>query len=128
MPHVEEEFLDWLRGLSCEDLHLEGIPDGTVVYAAEALDPDDPSTANGKIVYSFPDDGSIVRKLFSIDPNSGLITTRVPLDREERVKYILIIEAKDLGKPTQQTTRTLEVVIRDIDDHPPQFNRQRVGF
>lgn len=37
MPHVEEEFLDWLRGLSCEDLHLEGIPDGTVVYAAEPL-------------------------------------------------------------------------------------------
>ena len=36
-----------------------------------ASDPDDPNTANGKIVYSFPDDGTIVRDLFTIDPNTG---------------------------------------------------------
>lgn len=98
---------------------------GTVVYQAQASDPDDPNTSNGKIVYSFPDDGSIIRKLFAIDPNNGLITTKVPLDREERVSYILILEARDLGNPVQQTSRTLEVVVKDIDDHPPQFNRQR---
>ena len=36
-----------------------------------ASDPDDPNTANGKIVYSFPDDGTIVRDLFTIDSNTG---------------------------------------------------------
>ena len=98
---------------------------GTIVYQARARDPDDPSTANGKIVYSFPDDGTIVRKLFQIDEDSGRISTRVPLDREEREEYTLILEAKDLGNPVQQTTRLLTVIVKDKDDHPPRFDRQR---
>ena len=98
---------------------------GTAVFQAEATDPDDPGTANGKLVYSFPDDGTIVRKLFQIDSNSGLITTRVALDREEREEYTLILEARDLGNPVQQTSRLLTVQVRDIDDHPPHFVRQR---
>jgi len=98
---------------------------GTAVFQAEATDPDDPNTANGKLVYSFPDDGTIVRKLFQIDPNSGLITTKVALDREEREEYTLILEARDLGNPVQQTSRLLTVNVKDVDDHPPQFERQR---
>jgi len=98
---------------------------GTAVFKAIAVDPDDPNTANGKLVYSFPDDGTIVRKLFHIDSNSGLITTRVSLDREERDEYTLILEARDLGNPVQETTRLLTVKIKDVDDHPPQFIRQR---
>ena len=89
---------------------------GTAVYQALARDPDDPNTANGKIVYSFPDDGTIVRKLFDIDPNTGLITTRVKLDREERDEYTLILEARDLGSPVQQTSRLLNVVVKDVND------------
>jgi len=98
---------------------------GTAVFQAEATDPDDPNTANGKLVYSFPDDGTIVRKLFQVDPNSGLITTKVALDREEREEYTLILEARDLGNPVQQTSRLLTVIVKDVDDHPPQFERQR---
>jgi hypothetical protein len=98
---------------------------GTAVFQAEAKDPDDPNTANGKLVYSFPDDGTIVRKLFQIDSNSGLITTRVSLDREEREDYTLILEARDLGNPVQETTRLLTVRVKDVDDHPPHFIRQR---
>ena len=108
-----------------EAVVLEEASVGTAVYHAVATDPDDPSTANGKIIYSFPDDGTIVRKLFEIDPNTGLITTRVALDREERDQYTLIVEAKDLGNPVQQTTRLLNVFVKDIDDHPPEFDRQK---
>ena len=50
---------------------LEEARAGTAVYHAVASDPDDPNTANGKIVYSFPDDGTIVRDLFTIDSNTG---------------------------------------------------------
>ena len=65
-------------------------------------------------------------KLFQIDANTGLITTRVALDREERDQYTLILEAKDLGNPVQQqTSRVLNVTVKDINDHPPQFDRQR---
>ena len=104
---------------------LEKAKVGTAVYQALARDPDDPNTANGKIVYSFPDDGTIVRKLFDIDPNTGLITTRVKLDREERDQYTLILEARDLGSPVQQTSRLLNVVVKDVNDHKPKFNRQK---
>ena len=108
-----------------EAVVLEEASVGSAVYHAVASDPDDPNTANGKIVYSFPDDGTIVRKLFQIDSNTGLITTRVALDREERDQYTLILEARDLGSPVQQTSRLLNVIVKDIDDHPPKFNRQK---
>ena len=51
---------------------------------------------------------------------SGLITTHVALDREERHSYTLILEARDLGNPVQQTSRLLNVIVKDIDDHPPR--------
>ena len=47
------------------------------------------------------------------------------MDREERDEYTLIVEAKDLGSPVQQSSRLLKVIVTDVDDHPPQFNRQR---
>ena len=57
----------------------------------------------------------------SLNCLSGLITTRVALDREERESYTLILEAKDLGNPVQQTSRLLTVNVKDIDDHPPRY-------
>ena len=52
---------------------------GTKVFQVVAHDPDDPNTSNGKIVYSLPDDGTIIRKLFQLDPGSGVLTTKVRL-------------------------------------------------
>ena len=52
---------------------------GTKVFKVEAFDPDDPNTSNGKIVYSLPDDGNIIRKLFQIDPVTGILSTKVKL-------------------------------------------------
>ena len=31
----------------------------------------------------------------------------------------------DLGSPPQQTSRLLQVVVTDIDDHAPAFSRQK---
>ena len=47
------------------------------MFQVVAHDPDDPNTSNGKIVYSLPDDGTIIRKLFQLDPGSGVLTTKV---------------------------------------------------
>jgi hypothetical protein len=98
---------------------------GSKVFQVIANDPDDPNTSNGKIVYSLPDDGTIVRKLFQIDAESGVLTTRVRLDREDRDEYTLILTVSDLGSPPQQTSRLLMVKVKDIDDHAPVFNRQK---
>ena len=98
---------------------------GTKVFQVEAYDPDDPNTANGKIVYSLPDDGTIIRKLFQIDPETGILSTKVKLDREERQNYTLILDISDLGSPPQQASRLMNVIVTDVDDHAPLFKRQR---
>ena len=50
---------------------------GTKVFQVEAYDPDDPESANGKLVYSLPDDGTIIKRLFQIDPANGVLSTKV---------------------------------------------------
>ena len=50
---------------------------GSAVFHVRASDPDDPETSAGKVVYSIPDDGTVVSKIFQIHPESGIITTRV---------------------------------------------------
>ena len=105
----------------------ENAKPGTKVFQVEAQDPDDPQTANGKIVYSLPEDGTIIRRLFQLDPESGVLSTKVKLDREERSNYTLILDVSDLGSPPQQTSTLLTVVVTDEDDHEPVFNRQRVS-
>ncbi len=78
---------------------------GSPVFHVRAVDPDDPDSAAGKVVYSLPDDGTVVTKLFRIHPETGVVSTRVRLDREERDEYTLILNAHDLGSPPQQTSR-----------------------
>ena len=58
--------------------------------------------------------------------NFFVIVFQVKLDREERDQYTLILNVHDLGSPPQQTSRLLNVVVKDVDDHSPVFNRQRV--
>jgi hypothetical protein len=50
------------------------------VFQVEAYDPDDPDTANGKLVYSLPDDGTIIKRLFqvSMSLNIFLFITDAP--------------------------------------------------
>ena len=68
----------------------------------------------------------IVRKLFQINPETGILSTKVKLDREERQNYTLILDIEDLGSPPQQTSTLMHVVVTDVDDHAPVFRRQRV--
>ncbi|KAA0203916.1 hypothetical protein HAZT_HAZT006958 [Hyalella azteca] len=59
---------------------------------------------------------------FSIDPNTGRLQTRVALDREDVEKYELLLVAKDQGTPiSYETLRVLTVVVKDEDDHRPEF-------
>lgn len=48
---------------------------------------------------------------FKIHPETGLISTRLPLDREKKSSYDLIIVAEDRGEVPQQATRILRVSI-----------------
>ncbi|ELU14042.1 hypothetical protein CAPTEDRAFT_222588 [Capitella teleta] len=70
----------------------------------------------GEFVYSLVQDGI---KLFSIDPLSGWISTRMALDREERTGYEFIVKAVDTQLPQLSSTSSVSVYISDINDNTP---------
>lgn len=98
---------------------------GSPVFQAVASDPDDPNLPNGRITFRFLEDGNFGKdaSAFRINGETGLISTRKPLDREAKDSYTLILVAQDLGDPPQQATRVLQVIVNDIDDHKPHFKR-----
>lgn len=99
---------------------------GSLVFRALATDPDDPNTLEGTIHYSFLEDTKD-SSVFSIDSETGLITTKAILDRELQEKYTLVLVAKDLGDIPQQSTKIFNVIVTDVDDNKPVFNRSVVS-
>lgn len=61
--------------------------------------------------------------LFTISAN-GSIYTRVPLDRESRSQYDLVVEASDGAVDPRRTSFTVSVQVTDIDDNSPMFSQQ----
>lgn len=80
---------------------------------------DSDAGANGQVLYrivNHPD-------LFLISAN-GSIYTNVPLDRELRSQYDLVVEASDGTVDPRRTTLTLSIHVMDIDDNSPVFSQQ----
>ncbi|KAK6642111.1 hypothetical protein RUM44_013834 [Polyplax serrata] len=102
-------------------------PPGTEVTKIKAIDKDDGN--NATITYSIlkgrDSDGYGV---FTIDPISGSIRTRVVLDHEERSIYRLAVAATDGGNPPRQTVRVLRVEVLDLSDHRPTFTSSTLHF
>ena len=103
---------------------LENQKPGTKVLRVEAYDED--TGHNGVVRYSFKIDGSknvMETNEFKIDPESGLITSKISFDREEKSQYELILSARDyLGEPQVfESLQKVNIVIKDIDDNQPEF-------
>lgn len=96
---------------------------GSIVYKALAEDPDDQKTPSGRISYSILEGDDPSKATFMIDPNNGMVTLRKSLDREKKDRYTLVLLAADHGTPPQQASRVLQIIIMDVDDNPPRFNR-----
>lgn len=96
------------------------------MFRALATDPDDPNTLEGTIHYSFLEETQDT-SFFSINSETGLITTKAILDREIQDKYTLVLVAKDLGDVPQQSTKVFNVIVTDVDDNRPVFNRSIVS-
>ncbi|MBN3295144.1 CELR2 protein, partial [Amia calva] len=97
----------------------EDRPVGTTVVVISATDED--TGENSRITYFMED--SIPQ--FSIDPDSGAVTTQTELDYEDQVSYTLAITARDNGIPQKSDTTYLEILVNDVNDNAPQFLRDR---
>lgn len=96
------------------------------MFRALATDPDDPNTLEGTIHYRFLEETQDT-SFFSINSETGLISTKAILDREVQDKYTLVLVAKDLGDVPQQSTKVFNVIVTDVDDNRPVFNRSIVS-
>uniref|UniRef100_W5MH39 Protocadherin-15 n=1 Tax=Lepisosteus oculatus TaxID=7918 RepID=W5MH39_LEPOC len=86
------------------------------VGQVKARDPD--AGVNGQVHYTLVN----LNGIFKINSN-GSIYTVVPLDREARGQYDLIVEASDGAVDPRRTTITLSIRVLDIDDNSPVFSQ-----
>uniref|UniRef100_A0AAQ5XSB4 Protocadherin-15 n=1 Tax=Amphiprion ocellaris TaxID=80972 RepID=A0AAQ5XSB4_AMPOC len=91
--------------------------DHAYVGQVKATDPD--LGASGQVHYRLINH----QKLFSINA-TGAIRTAVPLDREVKGHYFLIVEAWDGAVDPRRSRLTLSVTVLDVDDNSPVFTQQ----
>ncbi|XP_043452502.1 cadherin-23 isoform X6 [Prionailurus bengalensis] len=98
----------------------ENEPAGTSVITMMATDQDEGS--NGELAYSLEGPGV---EAFHVDLDSGLVTTKRPLQSYER--FNLTVVATDGGQPPLWGTTMLLVEVIDVNDNRPVFVRPPNG-
>ncbi|XP_066601005.1 protocadherin-like wing polarity protein stan [Prorops nasuta] len=94
---------------------------GTSVVRLSATDAD--FGLNGRVRYTLEDDGD---GAFSIDPNTGIVRTAKPLDRESVSRYTLNAVAVDKGSPSLSSAVPVIIKIEDVNDSPPAFESDKI--
>ena len=123
----ENEFTPEFFGITDSEI-VEEMPNGTFVGTVQARDRDG-GPVNSKITFSFVQ-GQAVTQYFNLDRDSGNITTRQTLDREELTQVFppsessrsIEVSVSDSGMPSHQNMTTITVTLMDINDNAPQFS------
>uniref|UniRef100_A0A8C5MVK2 Cadherin-10 n=1 Tax=Leptobrachium leishanense TaxID=445787 RepID=A0A8C5MVK2_9ANUR len=115
-----------------KDIYAATVPEmsevGTFVVQVTANDADDPTYGNSaKVVYSILQG----QPYFSVESETGIIKTALPnMDRENREKYQVVIQAKDMGGQMGglSGTTTVNITLSDVNDNPPRFPHSTYQF
>lgn len=84
---------------------------------------------NAQLRYEFGDLPKDTEEMFTIDHESGMISSTGHLDRESVSRYNFTVIAIDHGKPLPRTgTTTVIVTVTDYNDHKPLFQRLHYNF
>ncbi|KAM9833998.1 protocadherin-12 isoform X1 [Syngnathus typhle] len=94
---------------------------GTTIIHLKATDPD--QGTNGEVEYSLskhshPD----VQRLFFVDPHSGAVSIRAPLDYEAQRSHEVVVQARDLGPNSVPSHCKLHVKLVDVNDNAPRIH------
>lgn len=93
---------------------------GTTIINLKATDPD--QGANGQVEYSFSKHTSPeVQRLFHVDPQTGAVSIRAPLDYEAESSYEVIVQASDRGPNAIPSHCKLHVKLIDVNDNAPRI-------
>ncbi|NWX92829.1 CADN protein, partial [Nothoprocta pentlandii] len=105
----------------------EGAAVGTPVLQVGATDLD--SGLHGEVRYLILKDASEDYKFFTMEPETGIISTRASFDREKRASYLLEVQSQDSsesarpgihGQPNMDTAY-VRIFISDVNDNAPAF-------
>ncbi|KAJ7995809.1 hypothetical protein DPEC_G00248440 [Dallia pectoralis] len=99
---------------------------GSFVLQVTARDKD--QGPNGDITYSLLFDAQAGNeenqaRWFTIDPLTGIITTLSQLDYELHPRLSVTVVATDRGRPPLSSTALVHIVLQDINDNEPVFER-----
>uniref|UniRef100_A0A8C2T9U6 Cadherin EGF LAG seven-pass G-type receptor 2 n=1 Tax=Coturnix japonica TaxID=93934 RepID=A0A8C2T9U6_COTJA len=102
----------------------ENLEVGYEVLTIRATDGD--AGPNANVLYRLLNAGGD-NEVFEIDPRSGVIRTRGPVDREAVEAFELLVEATDQGQEPgpRSSTATVRIAVEDDNDNAPQFSQKR---
>ncbi|XP_076332831.1 LOW QUALITY PROTEIN: protein dachsous-like [Tachypleus tridentatus] len=100
----------------------ENSPVGTSIFVAHANDGD--RGIYGQLNYSITDGEE--RDKFSIDIETGVVTTGIIFDYESKSRYYFTIMAMDKGG--KYTTVHVQINIQSKDEYPPEFTHNSYHF
>lgn len=102
----------------------ENLEVGYEVLTVRATDGD--AGPNANVLYRLLNAGG-ANEVFEIDPRSGVIRTRGPVDREVVEAFELLVEATDQGQEPgpRSATATVRIAVEDDNDNAPQFSEKR---
>ncbi|XP_068596703.1 protocadherin gamma-C5-like [Brachionichthys hirsutus] len=93
---------------------------GTETLQVKATDVDE--GLNGEIEYSFAEQTTgLILSLFDINPSTGAIMVKGPLDYETNSLHRFDITAKDKGNPELEGHCGVEIKVVDINDNIPEI-------
>lgn len=100
---------------------LEVADPGTSVLQLTASDRDE--GRNSLLHYSIQHTPDTYSQWFHVDPRTGLVTTRTPIDCETSPVPRVTVLATDSGEPPLSASATLLVTISDVNDNEPIFDQ-----
>lgn len=73
-----------------------------------------------KILYD-----EITANVFGMNQDSGIMTLKNNIDEEEYRRFMIIVEAKDLGSPQSLSSVVpVYVIVDDVNDNQPKFEKK----
>ena len=106
---------------------FENKPANTSIVTVIATDAD--SGNDGIVSYSiigaYPVEGE---SRFTIESDTGLIKTIVPLDREEINYYMLYVRATDHGNIPNYSVTNVTIEVLDVNDNAPSFTQDQYSI
>lgn len=81
---------------------------------------------NGAVSYWIVD--SNATKWFEVDRDTGQVRNLVAFDREERELVEFVVVGVDQGLPVRSSEALVRVIVSDVDDEMPEFERERYTF